>query len=261
MRPKRAEMNSKFRKILVVEIVVAFIVIIFLLAGRQSTQTVTPSPTPSPTITQQSNLVEGCDSVVSAKTSNEQWDAAPALNLEDERNYWTLKTNCGDIVIELYAIEAPISVNSLRFLTDEGYYDGTPCHRLTTASFFVIQCGDPLGTGFGNPGYTIMEENRPESGTANYPVGTVAIAKGNQPNSSGAQFFIVHKDTTLAPSYSIVGKVIVGMDIVEAIAEKGTLGGVADGKPLQNFGIIEALLSKKNPAPEETAAPEESPAE
>lgn len=243
-------MNTNFRRILIVEVVVAVIVIVFLLAGRAGTPTVTPSqmPTPSSTITQESNLVESCTTEVTAKTSNDQWDSAPELDLKDERNFWTLSTNCGDIVIEVFPEKAPISVNSLRFLTDEKYYDGTPCHRMTASSFFVIQCGDPLGTGIGNPGYRIMEENRPASGTSNYPMGTVALAKGAQANTSGAQFFIVYRDTTLRPDYSVVGRVIVGMDIVTAIAEAGILGDAKDGKPKQNFGILNATFSKKKPA-------------
>jgi len=203
-------MNSNFRRILVAEVVIAFIVIVTLLAGRTTQASPSPSnsPSPSPSVTQEVKLVEGCDTVVTGKTSNEQWETAPALNLEDTRNYWTLMTNCGEIVIEVFPKEAPISVNSLRFLTDEKYYDGSPCHRLTASSFFVIQCGDPLGTGVGNPGYTIMEENRPAAGSGNYPAGIIALAKTPQPNSSSAQFFIVYKDTTLGPDYSIVGRVI-----------------------------------------------------
>lgn len=241
-------MNSNFRRILIAEVVIALIVIVTLLAGRSNQASPTPSnPTPSSSVTQEAKLVLGCDTVVTGKSSNEQWETAPALNLEDTRNYWTLITNCGEIVIEVFSDEAPISVNSLRFLTDENYYDGSPCHRLTASSFFVIQCGDPLGTGIGNPGYTIMEENRPAAGTGNYPVGTIALAKTPQPNSSSAQFFIVYKDTTLGPDYSIVGRVIRGMDIVNSIAEAGILGGVQDGKPRQNFGIIEATFSSKKP--------------
>lgn len=242
-------MNANFKRILTAELIVALIVISVLLVGRGGQNNATPSRTPfaSPTLTQESNLVEGCDSTLVSKTSNEQWDSAPGLEIDDERNYWNLKTNCGEIVIEVFSDDAPISVNSLRFLTDEEYYDGTPCHRLTDSTFFVIQCGDPLGTGIGNPGYQIMEENRPTSGANNYPVGTVALAKGPQPNSSGAQFFIVYKDTTLGPNYSIVGRVIAGMDIVTAIADAGILGGAKDGKPNQNFGILEATFSKKKP--------------
>ena len=93
---------------------------------------------------------------------------------------------------------------------------------------FVLQCGDPLGSGLGNAGYTIMEENKPEAGAGNYPKGTVALAKTNAPNSSGAQFFIVYADTTLGANYSIVGN-------------------VNDGRPNQNFGFLATKFTKTNP--------------
>ena len=112
---------------------------------------------------------------------------------------------------------------------------------------FVLQCGDPLGSGLGNAGYTIMEENKPEPGAGNYPKGTVALAKTNAPNSSGAQFFIVYADTTLGANYSIVGKIISGMDIVEAIANAGIVGNVNDGRPNQNFGFLATKFTKTNP--------------
>lgn len=240
-------MNKNFKVILTVEIVIAFIVVVALLANREPSVVASPQPSPSITQQQQSDLVESCTSFIVPKTSNEQWQSPPKLNLNDERKFWNIDTNCGEIVIEVFADKAPIAVNSLRFLTDQKYYDATPCHRLTTSRFFVIQCGDPLGTGIGNSGYSIMEENLPEAGSNNYPEGTVALAKSNQPNSSGAQFFIVYKDTTLGPSYSIVGRVLSGLEVVKSIAEAGVVGGVGDGKPNQNFGIIEATFTQKLP--------------
>jgi peptidyl-prolyl cis-trans isomerase B (cyclophilin B) len=242
-------MTTNVKRVLIAELLVAFVVIVGLLANQAGQVTATPSqaPTPSPTATQELNVVDGCDTAVTAKSSNSQWTSAPALDLDDDRTYWNLKTNCGEIVIEVFADKAPVTANTLRFLTDQKFYDATPCHRLTSSSFFVIQCGDPLGTGIGNPGFTIMEENRPPTGNANYPMGTVAMAKGTQPNSSGSQFFFVYRDTTLRPDYTVIGRVVVGMDIVTAIGQAGTVGGVQDGKPKQNFGIIEATFSSKKP--------------
>ena len=143
-------MNTKFKWILFVEIVVALIVVIGLLASQNKNSSATPTATPTPTASQETNLVAECNSVISAKSSNEQWNSAPTLDLEDKRNYWNLETNCGQVLIEVFPTKAPITVNNLRFLSDENYYDETPCHRLTTKSFFVIQCGDPLGSGLGN---------------------------------------------------------------------------------------------------------------
>lgn len=237
--------TSRFKKVLFVEILIAAIIIIVLIANRTPTKSAAPSPTP--TLTQQSNLVDGCNSVVSASTSNEQWTSAPALDLKDERKYWVLDTNCGEVVIEVYPLKAPVSVNSQKFLTEQNFFDGTPCHRLTTQGIFVIQCGDPLGSGIGNPGYTLPEENLPESAANNYPAGTVALAKSSQPNTSGAQFFVAYKDTTLGADYTIFGKVVRGLAIFENIAAAGTLNGLTDGKPLQNFGIVDAKFVLKLP--------------
>jgi peptidyl-prolyl cis-trans isomerase B (cyclophilin B) len=241
-------MNKTFRKILVVEIVVAVVVLIGLAAGRQAPANTSQSPTPSSSVTTPINYVDSCKETITPATSNELWDNAPDLNLKDERNYWILESNCGQIVIKTFPSKAPISVNNLKFLTDNDFYNNSVCHRLTKASFFVIQCGDPLGTGLGGAGYTIMEENKPKSGSNNYPKGTVALAKSNIPNSSGAQFFIVYADTTLGPDYSIVGEVVSGLDIVEAIAAAGVVGNANDGRPNQNFGFLATSFSTDNPA-------------
>jgi peptidyl-prolyl cis-trans isomerase B (cyclophilin B) len=240
-------MNKNFKRVLAVEIAVAAIVIIGLLAAQNNKPSASPTPSATPTASQESNLVADCVSAISAKSSNEQWDSAPALDLKDKRNFWNLETNCGQVLIEVYPNKAPITVNNLRFLTDENYYNETPCHRLTASSFFVIQCGDPLGSGLGNAGYNIIEENLPKAGTNNYPAGTVAIAKGAQPNTSGAQFFLVYQDTTLGPDYTIVGKIIKGLDVVKKIADAGIVGDVKDGKPKQNFGIVSAEFSVNKP--------------
>lgn len=240
-------MNRTFKRVLFAEIIVAVIVIIGLLASQNKNVDATPTPSFTPTASQESDLVAECDSTVAAKSSNDQWSTAPALDLKDTRKYWNLETNCGEVLIEVYPTKAPISVNTLKFLTDENYYDETPCHRLTASSFYVIQCGDPLGTGTGNPGYKIMEENLPKAGKNNYPAGTVAMAKGAQPNTSGAQFFLVYKDTTLGANYTIVGRVIKGLDLINKIAEAGIVGDVKDGKPKQNFGIVSAEFLENKP--------------
>jgi peptidyl-prolyl cis-trans isomerase B (cyclophilin B) len=92
-----------------------------------------------------------------------------------------------------------------------------------------------------------MEENLPKAGKNNYPAGTVAMAKGAQPDTSGAQFFLVYKDTTLGANYTIVGRVIKGLDLINKIAEAGIVGDVKDGKPKQNFGIVSAEFLENKP--------------
>ncbi|WP_238154571.1 peptidylprolyl isomerase [Ornithinimicrobium sufpigmenti] len=151
----------------------------------------------------------------------------------------TLETTCGDIVLELAAAEAPQTVASFAFLAEQGYWDDSPCHRLTTQGIFVLQCGDPTGSGRGNPGYGYGIENAPDDGT--YPPGSLAMARTQDPNSNGGQFFIVYDDTMLPTQgggYSVFGQVTDGLEIVEAIAAQGGQGGAPDGAPAQPISIL-----------------------
>src|SRR5205085_1699124 len=104
-----------------------------------------------------------------------------------------LTTNRGVITLRLDATAAPCTVNSFTFLASKHYFDSTSCHRLTTAGIFVLQCGDPTGTGAGGPGYRFADENLRG---ATYPAGTVAMANAG-PGTNGSQFFLVYADTTL----------------------------------------------------------------
>ena len=153
----------------------------------------------------------------------------------------TLVTNCGDISIDLFADDAPATVASMTVLAAEGFFDGTACHRLTTAGIFVLQCGDPAGNGTGGPGYQIPDENLPVEGEANYPAGTVAMANAG-PGTGGSQFFLVYEDTTLPSGYTIWGQVTDGLDIVRAIAEAGVADGGGDGLPAQPIVIETATV-------------------
>lgn len=162
---------------------------------------------------------------------------APTRTLTSFPSLLTFKTNCGDIDIELIANAAPITTSAILTLARGGYYDGTLCHRLTTAGIFVIQCGDPLATGMGGPGWTFADENLPSSAKNNYPAGTIAMANAG-PGTNGSQFFFTYKDSTIAPNYTIWGRVISGLDILTFIASKGVVGGSAvDGAPALSLGI------------------------
>src|SRR5919202_647262 len=147
----------------------------------------------------------------------------PAKAAVTGKIHLTLATSQGDLTLELNADDAPCTVNSFLSLTRSRYYDHTPCHRLTTAGIFVLQCGDPSGTGTGGPGYAFPDENL---AGAKYPAGTLAMA-------NGSQFFIVYKDTTLPPSYIPFGKVTKGLDVADKVAKAGTddSNGKGDGKP------------------------------
>ncbi len=143
----------------------------------------------------------------------------------------TMVTDQGDITIELDTAKAPKNSNSLAFLGQQGYYDYTACHRLTTGDpLYVLQCGDTAGDGTSSPGYTTDDENLPKSGDGDYPAGTLAMAE-DQSGKPGGQFFIVYKDSTLPPDFTIVGRVTDGLDIVKSIAKDGVSDGSTDGAP------------------------------
>jgi len=154
----------------------------------------------------------------------------------------TLQTNCGPIVITTLPDKAPLTVGSEVFLANEGFYDQTSCHRLTTAGIYVLQCGDPKGNGTGGPGYSVPDENLPAEGTSNYPAGTVAMANAG-PGTAGSQFFVVYQDTTLPSGYTIWGTVTQGLDILQGIAAAGVSGGSADGPPAQPVFITKAIVT------------------
>ena len=149
---------------------------------------------------------------------------------------FTLQTNCGDIVISLFGSKAPATNTVLTTLAKAGFYDNSVCHRLTTSGLYVLQCGDPLGTGVGGPKFRFKDENLPKPGANNYPAGTVAMAN-NGPNSNGSQFFLVYANTSLGPNYTIWGKITKGLDIVQYIASKGVVKGGTDGTPAQKISI------------------------
>jgi len=157
----------------------------------------------------------------------------------------TLKTNQGDVVVEMATAKAPCTTNSFRHLATEKYYDGTSCHRLTTENLFVLQCGDPTATGGGGPGYQFGVENAPKDGM--FPAGTIAMARTSDPNTNGSQFFIVYKATQLPTDgggYSSCGTVTKGLDVIEKIAKAGVEGGTCDGKPAQPVTIESVQIAQ-----------------
>lgn len=141
------------------------------------------------------------------------YDAPPALSIDVSAEYRaTLHTDSGDIHLRLYPDEAPMTVNNFVFLAQEGFYDSVIFHRVVPG--FVIQGGDPTGTGRGGPGYKFADELE---GPRSYDRGTLAMANSG-PNTNGSQFFICLADVGLPHSYSIFGEVTDGMDAVDAIA-------------------------------------------
>jgi peptidylprolyl isomerase len=142
------------------------------------------------------------------------WRQPPSLTVDLKRRYTaTLQTTHGEIKVELAVADAPVTVNNFVFLAREGYYDGVPFHRIIRG--FMVQTGDPTGSGSGGPGYRFQDE--PIRG--DYAPGTLAMANAG-PNTNGSQFFIVHGDFRgrLPKKYTIFGQVTEGHDVVDRIA-------------------------------------------
>lgn len=141
-----------------------------------------------------------------------QWNAEPTMALEDGKDYRAiLQTSKGELKIDLFESDAPRTVNNFVFLANQGFYDGVIFHRIIKD--FMVQTGDPQGTGAGGPGYRFADEPV----TREYQRGTLAMANAG-PNTNGSQFFIVHADYPLPKNYTIFGTVTEGLDVLDAIA-------------------------------------------
>jgi peptidyl-prolyl cis-trans isomerase B (cyclophilin B) len=143
-------------------------------------------------------------------------------------SYVLAMTN-GDVKITLDRAKAPCTVNSFVALADQGYFDNTKCHRLADSGIFILQCGDPTGTGKGGPGYEFANET---DGTESYTEGIVAMANGG-PGSNGSQFFLVWADSTSLDkkrNFTIFGEMDkASRDVVASMAEEGQDGRNPDG--------------------------------
>ncbi len=141
-----------------------------------------------------------------------QWSSAPAMTIDPNKQYTaTIKTTMGDMTAELYAKDAPVTVNNFVFLANQHFYDNVKFHRIIKG--FMVQTGDPTGTGAGGPGYRFQDEKV----TRSYSRGTLAMANAG-PNTNGSQFFIMHQDYPLPPNYTIFGKLTSGLDVLDKIA-------------------------------------------
>lgn len=156
----------------------------------------------------------------------------------------TLQTSAGAVPLTLDRALAPCTVHSFVSLAQQGYYDATTCHRLTTGdSLQVLQCGDPSGTGSGGPGYTIPDEVFPE---LTYGRGTLAMAKTAAPNSGGSQFFLVYGEAQLPPEYTAFGTISPeGLQVIDGIARTGQddANSDGDGAPVQPVTIESVRVS------------------
>lgn len=150
---------------------------------------------------------------------------------------FVIKTNEGDITITMDRSKAPCTVNSFESLAQQGYFDNTACHRLVDGGIFVLQCGDPSGTGSGGPGYSFADEL---DSTETYGRGVVAMANGG-PNTNGSQFFLVYDDSPLEPHYTVFGQMDeASTNVVARISIEGQDGTnpSGGGKPNNPAQII-----------------------
>jgi peptidyl-prolyl cis-trans isomerase B (cyclophilin B) len=156
-----------------------------------------------------------------------------------------LQTSAGAIPLTLDRALAPCTVNSFVSLARQGFFNDTPCPRLTTdTGLQVLQCGDPTGLGSGGPGYAVPDEIVPG---VKYGRGLLAMANIGQPNTGGSQFFIIYGDADLTPTYTVFGSVsAAGLEVVDKIAKKGQDGSLdpqpGGGKPIEPVTIQTATL-------------------
>lgn len=221
-RQTKARARRHRQRVIAGSIVAALVLTTGVVAAFALTNDDAPAATPTPTA---SPAVENAAAVPdSALAEGRTWTGSVALTQ-------------GDVGIELDGAAAPQAVANFVSLAGAGFFDGTTCHRLTEEVIYVLQCGDPtaLGTadtstgGTGGPGYTWGPiENAPADGV--YPAGTIAMARtGDDGSSMGSQFFLVYKDSQIpadsAGGYTVFGHITSGLDVLQAIADAGTVEG------------------------------------
>jgi peptidyl-prolyl cis-trans isomerase B (cyclophilin B) len=157
----------------------------------------------------------------------------------------TIHTNRGNVVVDLLNSKATCTVNSFVYLATKKFFNVTPCPRLSTSGgLYILQCGDPTGTGSGGPGYSFASENLTG---ATYRAGTLAMARSSSPISNGSQFFIVYQNSTLPPTYTPFGTIVKGLNIIQNVGSRGfgpPLNQVGGGKPKESV-VIESVTIKK----------------
>jgi peptidyl-prolyl cis-trans isomerase B (cyclophilin B) len=256
---RRADRDARRRRItLIVSAVltVALLVIVigFVAAsGTEHSNTAANSPsatTPAPTTSAASSTP------TAAPTYPCSWTAGGTASKKVSVPSSTTPPKTGDVTVHVQTTDgpmtltldrsgAPCTVASFVSLVEQHYYDHTPCHRLVTSGIYVLQCGDPTGTGTGGPGYSIPDE---ATGNETYPAGTIAMARTAAAHSGGSQFFIVYKDSPSLQQnlgvlqYTVFGKVTSGLSVVARVAAGGATGG-SDGAPKLPITLTKATVA------------------
>ena len=193
----------------------------------------------------QAELLEQISEALDGGDPDSVADGIPDIALSEFRRWdATIDIDGISVELELNGLLAPQAVASFVTLAGDGFFDDTQCHRLTTAGIFVLQCGDPEGTGRGGPDYRFGPiENDPADDL--YPAGTLAMARvGGDGSSMGSQFFIVYEDSVIpsdqAGGYTVFGRVTSGLDeLVTGVVEQGVVDDASDGQP-----VAEARISR-----------------
>jgi peptidyl-prolyl cis-trans isomerase B (cyclophilin B) len=248
-RQRRARRTAQWASGTVVLLVLAGIVtytIVHLSSSSASATKLTPSASPSPSASASATPSPTSSGTATTCTYTPSPPASRKVGLPPAKpdlkaTYQaTIKTNRGDIVINLLNSKAPCTVNSFVYLAGKNYFSNTHCHRLVTSGIFVLQCGDPTGTGSGGPGYKFADENL---AGASYPAATVAMANAG-PGTNGSQFFLVYKNTTLQPNYTPFGTIAAGLNVIQKVAAAGTDSSTGAGQPKEKV-VIESVSIKK----------------
>ena len=180
----------------------------------------TPTPTPSPTPSLAAEPATHCLYSPSGTAARKVGVPPAKPHYKGKAYLASIKTNRGTIVVDLLNSKATCTVNSFLYLASKKYFNKTPCPRVTTSGIYVLQCGDPTGTGSGGPGYVFANEN---TAGAQYVQGTVAMANSGGPLTNGSQFFLVYRNsTTLPANYTPFGKIVSGLGIIQNVAKAGS---------------------------------------
>lgn len=222
----------------------SFIVMILGLACLTAGCSSTPAATPSADVSTAASAGDGaeCDYTVSEQAAARAATLPVSSGVPDTGTVqYTMTLNDESVGLTLNRQSAPCAVNSFVSLAGQGYFDNTNCYRLVDSSAkHALYCGDPLANGTGGPGYQFAEEL---TGDETYPAGTLAMANAG-PGTSGSQFFIVYRDSTFPPDYTVFGKVdAAGLKVVKAIADGGTANSSGDGVPASR-----AVISSVKPS-------------
>ena len=206
-----------------------------------TTPSASASATPTPSASAITEPATHC--VYTSKPPASRKVGLPPAKPDSKATYQaTINTNRGAIVIDLLNSKATCTVNSFVYLASKGFFNNTHCHRLTTSGIYVLQCGDPTGTGSGGPGYDFADENL---AGAKYTTATVAMANAG-PGTNGSQFFLVYKNSTLSPAYTPFGEIVTGLNIIQQVAKAGSddANGTGDGHPKEKVDIQSVTIKK-----------------